>query len=141
MRNEMTRSQISLGGTKVHADASKRKAVSYKRLRELETQFQAEVEELFALGEQSEQPEVPDGLIETSRRAFRGKNRVISANGTHTRRITVVFKTLRHRFENSTGSLFCAMLLCGRRIATNEIRGESSILRRRRDDSPPFIFL
>jgi transposase len=49
---------ISLDGTKVHADASKRKAVSYKRLLELETQVQAEVEELFALGEQSEQPEV-----------------------------------------------------------------------------------
>jgi transposase len=54
---------ISLDGTKVHADASKRKAVSYKRLLELETQLRAEVEELFALGEQSEQPEVPDGLV------------------------------------------------------------------------------
>jgi transposase len=54
---------ISLDGTKVHADASKRKAVSYQRLRELETQLRAEVEELFALGEQSEQPEVPDGLV------------------------------------------------------------------------------
>ncbi len=30
---------------------------------ELETQLQAEVEELFALGEQSEQPEVADGLV------------------------------------------------------------------------------
>jgi len=40
-----------------------RKAVSYKRLLELETQLRAEVEELFALGEQSEQPEVPDGLV------------------------------------------------------------------------------
>src|SRR5437868_13281490 len=39
---------ISLDGTKVHADASKRKAVSYKRLRELKTQFQAEVEALLA---------------------------------------------------------------------------------------------
>jgi transposase len=54
---------ISLDGTKIHADASKRKAVSYKRLREVETQLQAEVEELFALSEQSEQPEVPDGLM------------------------------------------------------------------------------
>ena len=54
---------ISLDGTKVHADASKRKAVSYKRLRELETQLQAEVEELFALSEQSDQREVPDGLV------------------------------------------------------------------------------
>jgi transposase len=54
---------ISLDGTKLHADASKRKAVSYKRLQELETQLRAEVEELFVRAEQSEQPEVPDGLV------------------------------------------------------------------------------
>jgi transposase len=54
---------ISLDGTKVHADASKRKAVSYKRLVELEAQLRTEVEELFALSEQSEQPEVLDGLV------------------------------------------------------------------------------
>jgi hypothetical protein len=40
-----------------------RKAVSYKRLRELETQLRTEVEELFALSEQSDQPELPDGLV------------------------------------------------------------------------------
>ena len=39
---------ISLDGTKVHADASKRKAVSYKRLLEVEAQLRSEVEELFA---------------------------------------------------------------------------------------------
>src|SRR5438876_481942 len=54
---------ISLDGTKLHADASKRKAVSYKRLLELEAQLRTEVEELFALSEQSDQPEVPDGLV------------------------------------------------------------------------------
>src|SRR6059058_2561408 len=54
---------ISLDGTKVHADASKRKAVSYKRLLELEIQLRAEVEELFIRAEQSEQPEVTDGLV------------------------------------------------------------------------------
>src|SRR5260370_22621790 len=54
---------ISLPCTKVHPDASKRKAVSYKRLQELEAQLRSEVEDLFALGEQSEQPEVPDGLV------------------------------------------------------------------------------
>lgn len=47
----------------MHADASKRKAVSYKRLAELEAQLRTEVEELFALSEQSEQPEVLDGLV------------------------------------------------------------------------------
>lgn len=54
---------ISLDGTKVHADASKRKAVSYKRLLELEAQLQTEVEELFALSEQLDQREVADGLV------------------------------------------------------------------------------
>ena len=54
---------ISLDGTKVHADASKRKAVSYKRLLEVEAQLRTEVEELFALSEQSDQPEAPDGLV------------------------------------------------------------------------------
>src|SRR5216117_321162 len=47
---------ISLDGTKIHADASKRKAVSYQRLLEMEAQLRTEVEELFALSEQSEQP-------------------------------------------------------------------------------------
>ena len=54
---------ISLDGSKIHADASKRKAVSYKRLLELETQLRTEVEELFTLSEQGEQPEIPDGLV------------------------------------------------------------------------------
>ena len=40
-----------------------RKAVSYKRLLEVEAQLRTEVEELFALSEQSDQPEVPDGLV------------------------------------------------------------------------------
>src|SRR2546423_4066435 len=54
---------ISLDGTKIQADASKHDAISYKRLVELEAQLRSEVEELFALSEQSEQPEVPDGLV------------------------------------------------------------------------------
>src|SRR5260370_41397631 len=65
---------ISLDGTKVHADASKHNAVSYKRLLEVEAQLRSEVEEPFALSEQSEQPEAPDGLgvpDETARREDR----------------------------------------------------------------------
>src|SRR5437899_757510 len=54
---------ISLDGTKVHADASKHQAVSYKRLLEVEAKLRSEVEELFTLSEQSDQPEVPDGLV------------------------------------------------------------------------------
>jgi len=54
---------LSLDGTKIHADASKSHAVSYKRLLELERRLQAEVEELFALSEQAEQAEVRAGLV------------------------------------------------------------------------------
>ena len=50
-------------GPALHADASKRKAVSYKRLLELEAQLRTEVEELFILSEQSDLREVPDGLV------------------------------------------------------------------------------
>jgi transposase len=56
---------ISLDGRKIHADASKSKAVSYQRLIELEAQLRQEVNELFALGEQADQGEVrlPEGLV------------------------------------------------------------------------------
>src|SRR2546421_7820578 len=40
-----------------------RKAVRDIRLLEVEAQRRSEVEELFALSEQSDQPEVPDGLV------------------------------------------------------------------------------
>jgi len=54
---------ISLDGTKIHADASKSKAISYKRLLELEPQLQAEVEELFALAEKAENETIPAGMV------------------------------------------------------------------------------
>jgi hypothetical protein len=54
---------ISLDGTKLHADASRHHAISYKRLREVETQLRTEVEELFLLSEQSDQRDIPDGLV------------------------------------------------------------------------------
>jgi len=54
---------ISLDGTKIHADASKSKAVSYKYLLALEAHLRTEVEQLFALSEQAEQGEQPSGLV------------------------------------------------------------------------------
>jgi transposase len=56
---------ISLDGSKIHADASKSHAVSYKRLVELEAQLKAEVNELFAVGEQADQGELqlPEDLV------------------------------------------------------------------------------
>jgi transposase len=52
---------ISLDGTKIHADASKSRAVSHKRLLEIEAFLQAEVNELFALAEQADSA-LPEGM-------------------------------------------------------------------------------
>jgi len=62
---------ISLDGSKIHADASKSKAVSYKGLLELEKKLQAEVAELLELGQQADQTELPDGLDISAEIAFR----------------------------------------------------------------------
>jgi len=45
---------ISVDGTKIHADASKSKAVSHKRLEEIQVQLRLEVEELLRLGQQAD---------------------------------------------------------------------------------------
>jgi hypothetical protein len=62
---------ISLDGTKIHADASKSKAVSYKHLLALEAHLRAEVEELFALSERADQADLPDGLLLSDEIAIR----------------------------------------------------------------------
>ena len=62
---------ISLDGSKLHADASKSHAVSYQRLLELESALRQEVDELFALGEQLEQSDLPTGLDIADEIAFR----------------------------------------------------------------------
>ena len=53
---------LSIDGSKVHANASKSQAVSYKRLQELEVRLRAEVDQLFLLAEQADQQPVPAGL-------------------------------------------------------------------------------
>jgi len=70
---------ISLDGSKIQADASKSKAVSHKRLLQLEDQLRAEVHELLSLGESADQSEVilPGGLViadEITRRQLRLEN-------------------------------------------------------------------
>ena len=62
---------ISLDGTKIHADASKSKAVCYKHLLALETHLRAEVDELFALSDRVDQGELPDGLVVSDEIALR----------------------------------------------------------------------
>ena len=62
---------ISIDDTKIHADASKSKAVSYKRLQELQTQLRAEVEALFTLATHADQASLPDGLVVATEIALR----------------------------------------------------------------------
>jgi len=62
---------ISLDGSKVHADASKSHAVSYGRLLQLERRLHAEVKELIALAEQADQDNLPSGLQVEVELAFR----------------------------------------------------------------------
>jgi len=60
-----TLGNISIDGSKIHADASKHQAVSYKRLLELDTRLRQEVQQLLMLGEQADQGEraLPNGLV------------------------------------------------------------------------------
>jgi transposase len=67
----LTLGNISLDGSRIHADASKSKAVSYGRLLELEARLQQEVEELLRLGEQTDATELPPGLVIETEVAFR----------------------------------------------------------------------
>ena len=67
----LTLGNISLDGAKIHADASKGSAISYKRLLELDSQLRMEVDTLFALTEHAEQTEIPEGLVIADEIAFR----------------------------------------------------------------------
>lgn len=53
---------ISVDGTKIHADASKSKAVSHKRLEEKRVQLRMEVEELLQMGQQADRTKVPESI-------------------------------------------------------------------------------
>jgi len=56
---------ISLDGSKIHADASKSQAVSYGRLIQLEAELRAEVGKLIEWGEQADQSDIrlPEDLV------------------------------------------------------------------------------
>ena len=53
---------ISVDGTKIHADASKSKAVSHKRLEEKRKQLRMEVEELLKTGAQADTKKVEGSI-------------------------------------------------------------------------------
>jgi transposase len=54
--------KVSLDGTKVKANASKHKALSYQHACKLEEQIKAQVEELLSLAEAADQADLPDDL-------------------------------------------------------------------------------
>jgi transposase len=53
---------ISLDGSKIHADASKSKAISHKRLLAIEAQLQQQVAELMALAEAADKSVIPEKM-------------------------------------------------------------------------------
>jgi transposase len=53
---------VCLDGTKIQANASRHSALSHGHIEKLEAQLKAEVQELFALAEQADQADVPDGV-------------------------------------------------------------------------------
>jgi transposase len=87
---------ISLDGSKVHADASKSKAVSYGRLLKLEEQLRREVEELLALGKQADETELPEGLEIDVEVAFRQERLV---NLAEAKRVLEARAEERHQAE------------------------------------------
>ena len=53
---------VALDGTKIHANASRHSALSYKHAGKIEAQLQAEVAALMAKAEAADQADVPDGM-------------------------------------------------------------------------------
>jgi hypothetical protein len=53
---------VGLDGTKIHANASRHKALSYERSGKIEAQIKAEVAELMAKAEAADQADVLDGM-------------------------------------------------------------------------------
>ncbi len=54
--------KVSLDGTKIKANASKHRALSWKHACKLEAQFKAEVQDLLRQAEEADCSEIPDGL-------------------------------------------------------------------------------
>ena len=70
-QGHLTLGHISVDGSKIHADASKSKAVSWGYLPKLEQRLQAEVAELLALAAQADAANLPEGLDIAAEIAFR----------------------------------------------------------------------
>lgn len=58
----LTLGRVSLDGSKIKANASKHKALSYEHACKLETRIKAEVAELLAKAETADRADIPDGM-------------------------------------------------------------------------------
>ena len=54
--------KVSLDGTKIKANASKHRALSWKHARKLEAKLKAEVKDLLRQAEEADQSDIPDGM-------------------------------------------------------------------------------
>ena len=61
--NQLSRfGTVSLDGTKIHANASRHRALSYGHAEAIEAQLKGEVQELLALAEEADAAHLPDGM-------------------------------------------------------------------------------
>lgn len=61
--NQLSRfGAVSLDGTKIHANASRHKALSHGHAEKIEAQLKAEVQQMLALAEAADRSAVPDGV-------------------------------------------------------------------------------
>jgi transposase len=93
---ELGNISLAQRGSKIHANASQRKAVSYKRLLELDQQLQAGVEALFALSQQPDPSPWPDGLDSATEIAVRQNRR---ANLSQTKTVLEARAAARYQIE------------------------------------------
>jgi transposase len=92
---------VALDGTKVHANASRHRALSHGHAAKIEAQLKAEVQELMALAEAADQADVPDGMSvpeELARREDR-LARIAAAKATIEARAKERFKRERAEHE------------------------------------------
>ena len=94
---------VSLDGTKVKANASKHKALSYAHANKLEEQLKAEVAELLRQAEAADQADLPDGMSipeELSRRTERLKA-IADAKAEIERRATERFAQEKEAYDKT----------------------------------------
>ena len=92
---------VSLDGTKIHANASKHSALSYKYACELEEKLREEVEKLMKMAEEADNTPIPDGL-DIPHELSRREERIIvirAAKEEIERRALERFEREKHEYE------------------------------------------